>query len=122
MPFSNRIEVALDKALLEGLLRGLYSGAKRKALKAVVGKDRNIYVESKDMRMSISCDETGKGVKEITIYNDKHEARASAEELKSFGLDHLAADTMREIKEQYNPLSHTLADGIRAFVRTYAGD
>lgn len=114
------IPVALDKNLVQNLLAGLYAGAKGKALKVVISTDGNYYITSRELRMVLEAD--GATLKQIRIHNEKQRAVVTAGDLDEMRLASLASDVVRELREKYSPVFHSLADNIVIFGRAYGAN
>lgn len=118
----NIIQVSLDKDLVQRLLNGLYKGASGKALKVVISTDGNYHIESKELRMVIEVDAVKSGIAAIQIHNDKQCSVISARELEEMKLTSLGASVVKELREKYSPVFHSLADNIVVFSRAYGGN
>jgi|GEM_PF-4450691 len=114
-----RITVALDQTLVQSLLNGLHKGAMKKSLKVTVNAQGNFHVESKDIRMLVELDASGKKIGHIHLHNDKLAAEITAENLEKLGCAALAESTARELKDKYSPFAHSLADSVHVFAKTY---
>ncbi|MDR2932198.1 MAG: hypothetical protein LBV27_03730 [Oscillospiraceae bacterium] len=118
----SRIHVALDKTLIANLINGLYGGAKRKVLKVVIDIDGRFHVESKDLRMTITFDTGGQSIKTIHLHNEKHYTEITEQDIRDAGLTSVANDVVRELKEKFSAVHHSLSDSIAVFGRTYGGN
>lgn len=113
------IQVSLDKDLVQQLLNGLYRGASAKALKVVISVDGSYHIVSKELRMIVEIDEAKMTMNRIHIHNGKQYAVVTADDLNSMGLTNLSRDVVKELKEKYSPVFHSLADNIIVFGRSY---
>lgn len=114
------VQVALDQNLVQSLLGGLYAGAKGKALKVVISTGGDYHITSRELRMVLEM-ESG-ALKCIRIHNEKQRAIVTAEELKDMRLTSLANDVVRELRDKYSPVFHSLADNIVIFGRAYSAN
>ncbi len=119
MAQDTRIQVSLDKATVESLLTGLYKGAQHKALRGIQSSHGSFYVESKELRITISADSTHTKLENIFIHNDKLYAEISAQEIASMGFAKLADSVILEFARNYSGYAHSLAENIYAFGKSY---
>lgn len=120
MSESSLIQVLLDKDLVQGLLNGLYKGAAGQALKVVIDTDGHYHIESKELRMDIEIDRHRNSMKSIDIHNGKLSAQITTTDLQEMRLGKLADDVVRELRDKYSPVFHSLAENIVVFSRAYS--
>ena len=119
MPYTNMIQVSLDKDLIKKLLDGLYSGADGRALKVVIDADGQYHVSSKGLTIVVEINASGTGVSGLRVANEKHYALISQQELADLNLEAYANSVYGVLREKYSPFFHSLADNIVVFSRAY---
>jgi len=112
------IQVFLSRDLIEALLRGLYKGASRKKLRAIIDINKHCHVESRGLRMVIEGDENNK-IKNIRIHHEKLFAQITAADFRELHLNELADNVVATFHEKYSPVVHSLADNIVVFEKVY---